>query len=111
MDKIITINGQELKATANAKTPRLYRAIFGKDVVQSMAKYRQAYQKDPETIDNSFIENLAWLMLKQGGSDVGENVDEWLDSIDDPTAVYMAANDIVALWESNQKTTSIAKKK
>ena len=69
---------------------------------------------DPNALDSmdlSVIENLAWLMLRAGGEDVGDTVEAWLGSLTDTMTIYNIMPDIVELWVSSQSTTSKAKKK
>lgn len=111
MKKTINIAGQDLVIESNALLPRLYRKEFGRDLMVDMRKLAERYQADPDNIDTEVLENVTWLMLKAGGNDVGDSVDEWLASLDDILTVYTAMTDVVELWAGSQKTTSRPKKK
>lgn len=111
MKKTINIGGKDFPMECNALLPRIYRKEFGRDVMTEMRKMSERSQKDPEDIDTEVLENITWLMLKAAGNDVGESVDEWLATLDDVMAVYMAMPEVIDLWVNNQKTTSKPKKK
>lgn len=135
MRKTINIEGTERTVDANALLPRQYRKEFGRDVIVDMKKLLGGIQlsaealkrarKDPDgmaaelladpnalgSMDLSVVENLAWLMLRAGGEDVGDTVEAWLGSLTDTMTVYNIMPDIVELWVSSQSTTSKAKKK
>lgn len=111
MHKMLDLEGKQVKAVANALIPRLYRFHFGKDLIMDLQKFQKSYQADPETVSFEPVENLCWLMLKEGGEDVGESPEEWLRTLDDPAAVYLLSSDIMDLWQQSQASTSRPKKK
>ena len=123
MTKTINIDGQELTMRASALLPRQYRYHFGRDLIVDMKKAFEAtgksieeIRKDPsgaglDALDMSVFENLAWLMLKSGGNDVGASPEEWLDSIDDPMVFYSLLPVVMDLWIRNTATASKPKKK
>ena len=109
MDRTVTLEGKEMTLRANALLPRKYRFKFGRDIMQDMQKLT-ATEENPD-IDISIFENLAWLMFKSAGEDVGESPEEWLESLDDMFSVYMIIPNVVELWSENNKTTSVPAKK
>lgn len=126
MEKKITIDGRERTVRASGLIPKLYRAKFGRDMVVDMMKLQKAYKKLAELppaatdeerasvlmeVDFTVLENVAWLMLKHGGEDVGETPEEWLDSLDGVFSIYEALPDILDLWGQNNRTTSVPRKK
>lgn len=126
MEKKITIDGRERTVRASGLIPKLYRAKFGRDMVVDMMKLQKAYKKLAELppaatdeerasvlmeVDFTVLENVAWLMLKHGGEDVGNTPEEWLDSLDGVFSIYEALPDILDLWGQNNKTTSVPRKK
>ena len=62
-------------------------------------------------MDLTIFEDVAWLMLKHAGEDVGDSPEEWLDSLDGVFSIYEILPSVLKLWNSNQKTTSTPKKK
>lgn len=126
IERRIVIDGQERKARASALIPKLYRVKFGRDMVRDMMSLTKAYKKSAELpktatdeeraealigIDFGVLENVAWLMMKHAGEDVGESPDEWLESLDGVFSVYEALPTILDMWNLNNKTTSVPKKK
>lgn len=122
MEKQITAGGEVLTMKASALLPRQYRYHFGRDLIIDMRKAFEAsgksldeIQADPsgsmDAIDMTVFENLAWLMLKNGGTEVGSSPEEWLDSVDDPMIFYTLLPEVVDLWMRNTATTARPKKK
>lgn len=115
MEKIVNIDGREMRMRASARTPRLYRFLIGRDMIADMRKLQKAYAKTQEgenfdALDLTIFENAAWIMLKQGGEDVGNSPDEWLDTIDGVFDVYKVMPTLISLWQENNATTAIPKK-
>lgn len=133
MEKTIEIYGREMKMRASALLPRLYRIYFGRDMVCDMRKLQKAYEAAEKSIDTdgktdeevaeekrdaqlsatdlTIFENVAWLMLKHGGEKVGEDPDDWLDTVDGVFSVYEILPQMLELWNINNATTSKPKKK
>ena len=111
MQKKLTLEGKQVTAVSSAILPRLYRFHFGKDLIMEMDNLRKNYEKDRNSVDMTPVENLAWLMLKEGGEDVGESPEEWLRTLDDISSVYTLSGEIMQLWNQSQATTSRPKKK
>lgn len=116
MERTVMIDGVEKRMRASARTPRLYRSFFGRDLVVDMQQLKQSYEKTSEgeqfdALDLTIFENAAWIMLLQGGENVGKNPDEWLDSIDGVFDIYRIMPTVLELWQANNATTAIPKKK
>ena len=122
MERQIEAGGQMLTMKASALLPRQYRYHFGRDLIIDMkkafdvtGKTIEEIQADPagnmDAIDMTVFENLAWLMLKNGGTEVGSSPEEWLDSVDDPMIFYTLLPEVVDLWMRNTATTARPKKK
>lgn len=141
MDKIISVGGKEVGFRATALTPRLYRHKMGRDIVRDMNHLRTQFVKavkaknlqDPgkdapdwqkknyeeavresqlSVMDLEIFENVAWIMARQYDPDnVPESPEEWLDSLDAAFSIYNVLPQIMELWQLNQATTSISKKK
>ena len=81
-------------------------------MVQLDKSFKKAQDGDPlSAVDLTIFENVAWLFLKQGGEDVGNNPDEWLDSIKGVFSVYEVFPEMLELWQLNLQTTATPKKK
>ena len=115
MERTVLIDDKEMRMRATARTPRLYRAMLGRDMVADMRRLKAAYEKaaaggEFDALDLTIFENAAWIMLKQGGEDVKGSPDEWLDSIDGIFSVYEVLPQIIDLWQYNNATTATPKK-
>lgn len=118
IEKTIQVEGKDMKLRCSALIPRSYRRIFGRDMIADMdsliAAYRK-HQKDKtipiDSINLEVFENVAWLMLKSAGENVGETPEEWLDELSGIFSIYEVLPDILMLWNASKKTTSTPKKK
>lgn len=110
MTKTIVIDGEPRRITANALLPKKYRHQFNRDLIADMKAFSAGYEKTGE-IDEDVLERLTWLMLREGGEDVGETPDEWLASLNTIFGLYEILPEVVELWASTNKTTSRPKKK
>lgn len=116
MEKIITIDGREVKFRATAAVPRLYRIKFRRDIIQDIQTIQAALNKQeedgkslpPEAL--TMFENVAYIMAKHGDKDaVPSDPDEWLDSFR-TFSIYEIFQEIIELWGLNLESTSTAKK-
>lgn len=125
MDRTINIDGKDVKFRATARTPRLYRGIIGRDMIQDMNQLRKAYNKAVEAkdkgeideeaqlsmIDLEIFENAAYIMARHASPDTIEQTpDEWLDSFN-MFSIYQVLPELLKLWAMNEATTSVSKKK
>ena len=89
MTKTINIDGKEIRMRASALIPRLYRAKFGRDLVQDLCKLEAAYHKGAfEVTDLEIFEDIAYLMCKQATPEMPETPEQWLDGFDGVFSVY-----------------------
>lgn len=126
MEKIITVDGREVKMKASALVPRLYRFKFGRDMMRDMAQLKKVYTKaaslpedatDEERaeaqlsmVDLTIFENLAYIMAKHADSSLPDTAEEWLDSFS-MFSIYEVLPEILELWGMSCGTTSALKKK
>lgn len=117
MDKIVKIDGKDVKFRATARTPRLYRVLIGRDMIQDMNKLMKAYERkkknddDLDIIDLQIFEDVAYAMARHANPDMEEKTaDEWLDTFD-MFSIYEVLPHILELWAINTKQTSTSKKK
>lgn len=117
MDKIIAIDGKDVKFRATARTPRLYRLLIGRDMIMDMNKLRKAWDKkkadgdELDIMDLQIFEDTAYVMARHADPDMEEKTaDEWLDSFD-MFSIYEVLPEILKLWAINTRTTSESKKK
>lgn len=139
MDKVLIIDGKEVGFKATALTPRLYRHKIGRDIVRDLNQLKHSFKKAVESrnlkepaedapeddkkayeeamqdaqlsaIDLEIFENVAYIMALQYNSSIPCNPEEWLEGFS-VFSIYEILPDIIQLWEVNQRTTSIPKKK
>lgn len=109
--KEVKIGNKTIQMEANANTPRYYRQIFGKDMIVQMMTTLNGVKngKVTEDLTLELAENLAYVMAKQANEGIG-TVDDFLSQFG-VFDIYNATEDIFSVWQSNEKTTSEAKKK
>lgn len=107
MQRTITIDGHEVTMVANGATPRIYRQMFGKDLLVTI---RNAISKGGEVMDVEVFENLAFCMARQGGL-AETDIDTWLSGFSSSMAILNAIPDIMALWRGNEEVSVSPKKK
>lgn len=117
MDRTVEIDGREVKFRATARTPRLYRALVGRDMIADMNKLMKAYQRkkdeeeDLDIIDLQIFEDVAYIMARHADPEMEEKTpDEWLDTFN-MFSVYVVLPHILELWALNTQQTSQSKKK
>lgn len=118
MEKIIDIGGKKLGLKATALTPRLYRFKMGRDLIVDLNNLKKSFDKVSKNEDEQLsvtdltvFENIAYIMAKQFDGSLPNTADEWLDSLDGAFTVYELLPSILELWQLNQATTAIPKKK
>lgn len=126
MEKIVQVDGKNVRMRASALIPRLYRFKFGRDVMKDMMNLKKAYKKVQElpddateeekqeaqlsVLDLTIFENMAYIMAKHADNTVPDTVEEWLDKYE-TFSIYEVFPTMLELWNMNQKTTSDPKKK
>lgn len=126
MEKIIVIDGKEVKMKASALVPRLYRFKFGRDMIADMNKLRKAYEKAANVaeeateeekkdaqlsvMDLTIFENTAYIMAKHADNNQPDNPNDWLDQFN-MFSIYEVLPHILELWNLSTATTSMPKKK
>lgn len=112
MEKFVIINGEKRRLVANALLPKIYRRQFGSDLLRDMKQMQASFENsNGDDFDTTLLERMTWLMLREGGEDVGESPDEWLASLDTVFALYELLPVVVDMWASNVQTTAKPKKK
>lgn len=127
IEKTVQIGDREVLFATSARTPRLYRQYFGRDVMTDMASLYSKVQATIKAKENAqtfedlnqieqlsgldleVFENLAFVMAKQGG-DKSKTADEWLDQFD-IFDIYEIFPQLFDLYMKNQEGMSIPKKK
>lgn len=111
MEKVIKVDGKEIRFKATANTIRMYRQIIGEDLLPQMQKFEKqaaAGQFDDDAL--RMFENLAYIMAKQADPLITDNRDEWFDQFG-MFSLYNIMPELATLWAAGQKTSSVPKKK
>lgn len=115
IEKMININGQEVKFRSSATVPRLYRIKFKRDIFKDLTKLEKAYNKkaaqdqDFEIDDLEIFENVAYIMAYHADPTIPKTIDEWLDQFE-MFSIYQVLPEILELWGSNLMTDIETKK-
>lgn len=137
IQKTIHVGSKDIPMRASALIPKLYRAEFGRDLVQDMKTLRDNYNSavnDQESLsveDLTIFENVAYMMAKHAHHHdmielhgvCSQNVaaaqtdpfppsaDDWLDELDGVFSIYEAMPQMMELYSENLRQTSIPAKK
>lgn len=117
MIREIMIDGTGHVFKASGATPRIYRGICGRDLLQDILKLDSG-EYTPETLQ--IYEDLAYTMARQGNDSLAEDderkdhkfpltPDEWLDTIE-VMDIYDVLPQIARMWHDSQGTSVTAKK-
>ena len=90
MEKILTIDGKEVKFKSTAATPLRYKAQFGKDYFSEIMKMESLTNikngkikaKDIQSIDFDVFYNIIWVLAKTADKNIPSQI-EWLDGFDE----------------------------
>lgn len=139
MERIVKIDGKEVGFRASALTPRLYRHKIGRDMVQDLNQLKRSYEKaisaqnikkpaddasehekekyeqamkdaQLSALDLEIFENAAFIMARQYNPSIPNTPEEWLEDFS-VFSIYEVLPEILEMWQLNQQTTSIPKKK
>ena len=117
MEKVIEIDGKQVKFRATAAIPRLYRIKFGRDIMQDMTALKKAMElakKGKGPIPPKFLEifeDVSYLMAKQADPDLpAKSPEEWLMEFE-TFSIYAVFPELFELWTANNAVLSTSKKK
>lgn len=89
MEKIITIDGQEVKFKSTGATPLRYKAQFGEDFFSAIAELgsvgkltgKKANIEDLKKVNFDTLYNICWVLAKTADKEIPTPM-EWLDGFD-----------------------------
>jgi hypothetical protein len=102
MDKTIKLDDREVRVRMSADTLRVYRKTFGRDLMKDMMSMT-------DEMNLEIIENLFYVCAQAADPELPP-IDDWLAEFS-TFALYKAANDLIAMWLDENKTTTQRKKK
>ena len=115
MEKILTIDGRQVKFKSTGAFLLRYKAQFGRDAIQDILKLQSAI--DPKTnelsnyeaLDLEVFYNLAWTLAKTADPSIPTPL-EWLDSFSEFPLVDILP-ELTDMIFSSLTTTAQSKKK
>ena len=111
----IQIGEKKVPFKASATVPRLYRALFQRDIFRDMVRLEENMKKGEETgegltyMDLEVFENVAYTMARHADPNIPKTADEWLDEFD-VFSIYEVLPQLVEMWGINMETQVTAKK-
>lgn len=115
MEKTIKVGNRNVKLKTTAKTLRIYRNKFRRDLFVDIQKLEKAIRKksknneDLTAYDLEIFENVAYIMAYQGDPSIPNNIDDWLDTFD-TFSIYEILPEILELWNLENQTIEESKK-
>lgn len=110
VEKTVKIGSKDVTLRASAALPRLYRVKTGRDILKDVSGLSVEQDGTVTPDDYEVFENLAWVMAYHADNTVSENIDDWLEQLDDVLAIYHVMPQIMDLWNINTKTAVASKK-
>lgn len=102
MERVINLDGREVRVQMSADTLRSYRKQFGRDLLRDMLSLQ-------ENLDMEVIENLFYVVAAACDPDIPP-IEEWLQGFS-PFALYNGATELMKIWREENHTTTQRKKK
>lgn len=112
MRKVVTIDEKQIPLQSDGGTLRRYRRFFNRDFLTDISALSGFIKtgKGSGLDIGTITENVAWVLAKRA-DDTIPDIDEWLESFDDPMAILNASEDIFSLIQESNKSTIEPKKK
>ena len=111
MEKIISINGQDVGFKATASTVRRYRQKFNRDLFKDISGLMpKANEGEMSVADLECFMNIAYIMAWQYDNTIPSDPDEWLDQFE-MFDIYYVLPQIIELWGLNIQELENPKKK
>ena len=89
LEKTVVVNGKEVKFKSSAAVPRIYRAKFGRDIFEDLAKLEASVAESDKNrsripIENlELFENIAYSMAYHADPEnVPPTIEAWLDQFE-----------------------------
>lgn len=116
MEKILNIDGKDVRFVATAATPMRYRNRFGRDLLLDMQQLADAMDTKKGNLDIASLEvfeNVAYIMAYTGAEDRNAfptTPIDWLEEFE-MFSIYDILPELLDLWKGNTKTLNTSKKK
>lgn len=100
MQKTINISDIDVDMKCTARTPKIYRDIFHRDMFKDIQKLAQ-------TQDVEILSDVCYAMAKHANSDILE-YDEWLDQFG-MMDMLDVIDEVTGLWMTNNSMLNVEK--
>lgn len=110
VERKVKIGSKDVTLGASAALPRLYRVKTGRDILEDVSSLTVSQDGTVNSDDYEIFENLAWVMAYHADKTVPENIEDWLEQLDDVLGIYHVMPQIMDLWNINTKTAVASKK-
>lgn len=110
MEKILDINGQNVKFRADGSIPVRYMAEFQKDFFSEIVKFEKALTGDVSNLDTQFMYQMSYIMAKMADKELPPMLD-WLVSFEEGFPVLDVFTELQDMMTANLSTMKKAKKK
>lgn len=107
IEKVVNIDGNQLRLKSTAGTLRHYRNYFGRDLIKDVAKLQSKMKKVKnkddqfDMVDLGMFEEIAWCMAKTAEPNI-KPIDSWLDDFE-TFSIYKILPNIMDLLSANLK--------
>jgi hypothetical protein len=114
MEKVINIDGKDIRFKSTAGTLMRYRMNFGRDLIKDIAKLEKRYkavengEDEFEIYDLEMFEKIAWSMAKTADNNI-KNIENWLDDFES-FSIMVVLPEIMDLLIANLKQEQDSKK-
>lgn len=114
MEKILNIDGKDVRFKSTAGTLMRYRMNFGRDLIKDIAKLEKRYKSvengedEFEIYDLEMFEKIAWAMAKTADNDIAD-IETWLDDFES-FSIMVILPEIMDLLIANMKQEQESKK-
>ena len=115
MEKILNIDGREVKLKSTGAFLLRYKAQFKRDAIQDIFKLENAIDaetqeiKNIEVLDMEVFYNLIWTLAKTGDPNIKPPL-EWLDGFDEFPLMDIIPEVLDMIFSCMSSTTKIKKK-
>ena len=101
-EKIVDINGQNVKFKITGLTPVMYMSMYGKDFLAEFIKLEKDLQEG-NVQDFMPFYRIAYVLAKKGDESIG-SMEEWLESFEDGLPVFDLLQELMPLIQMNFTT-------
>ena len=104
MEKIIKIDGKDVRFKATGALPLRYKAQFGRDLFADMAEFQET-ERDISNFNIDIFYNIVWTMAKSADESIPDVID-WADGFDSLPIinVFMQLQDLLTNSMQGSKT-------